>query len=120
MQTIMMNLNSIPGVMGGMLSDEFGNVLAHSLPTFFDQTSLKGVADLVADNTIGLQEATGDVRLFDVQTELGRIIIKILPRMFVSVLCEPAVNFQLLLISLNVAIKKLEKLAPERFVAQRA
>lgn len=118
MQTIMMGLKSVPGVMGGMLSDERGNVLSHSFPPFFDQATLKGAAELMADNSIGLQEATGDVKLFDIRSELGRIIVKTLPRMFVSVLCEPAVNIQLLFISLNVAIKKLEKLPPEQFAVQ--
>ena len=104
--------------MGGMLSDDRGDVLTHSFPSFFDQSTLSGAAELIADNAIGLQEATGDVRLFDIRTELGRIIVKALPRMYVSVLCEPAVNIQLLFISLNVAIKKIEKLPPEQLVAQ--
>lgn len=120
MQTIMMGLKTVPGVMGGMLSDDRGNVLTHSFPSFFDQGTLSGAADLIADNAIGLQEATGDVKLFDIRTELGRIIVKALPHMFISVLCEPAVNIQLLFISLNVAIKKIEKLPPEQFVVQTA
>lgn len=115
MQTIMMGLKAVPGVMGGMLSDEHGNVLAHSFPSFFDLSTLKGAADLIADNSIGLQEAAGEVKLFDIRTELGRIIVKTFSQMFVSVLCEPTVNIQLLFISLNVAIKKLEKLSPEQF-----
>lgn len=117
MQTIMLGLKSVPGVMGSMLSDLQGNVLAHSFPTFFDQGSLKDVAVLVNDNSIGLQEATGEVKLFDIRTELGRIIVKTLPRMFITVLCEPAANLQLLMISLNVAVKKLEKMPVEQLAA---
>lgn len=117
MQAIMLGLNSVPGVMGSMLSDTRGNVLAHSFPTFFDQNSLKEAAVLINDNSIGLQEATGEVRLFDIRTELGRILVKSLSRLFVTVLCEPAVNVQLLMISLNVAVKKLEKVSDDQLAA---
>lgn len=114
MQSIMLGLTSVPGVMGGMLTDERGNVLADSFPAFFDKGTLKGAADLLVDNTIGLQDVTGGVKLFDIRFELGRVIIKTLPHMFMVVLCQPQVNVQLLFISLNVAIKKLEKLAIEQ------
>jgi hypothetical protein len=118
MQAIMLGLTTVPGVMGGMLSDERGNVLAHCFPPLFDQATLKGAADLLLDNTVGLQEATGGVKLFDMRFELGRIIIKTLPRMFLVILCQPSVNVQLLFISINVAIKKLEKLSVDNLLVQ--
>lgn len=120
MQAIMLGLTTVPGVMGGMLSDERGNVVAHSFPPPFDQGTLKGVADLLLDNTVGLQEATGGVKLFDMRFELGRVIVKTLPRMFLVILCQPSVNVQLLLISINVAIKKLEKLSADNLLMQTA
>lgn len=120
MQTIMLGLTSVPGVMGGMLSDEQGNVLAHSFPPYFDAATMKGAADLLQDTTNGLQDVTGGVKLYDIRFELGRLIIKTLPRLFIAVLCQPAVNIQLLYISLNVVIKKIEKLPPEQLVLQTA
>jgi len=82
MQNILQGLTSVPGVMGGMLSDERGNVLEHSFPPFFDQGMISGVAEMLHDGAVGLQEATGGVKLFDVRFELGRILIKSLPKMF--------------------------------------
>lgn len=120
MQAIMLGLTTVPGVMGGLLSDERGNVLAHSFPPLFDQGTLKGATELLLDNTVGLHEATGGVKLFDMRFELGRVIIKTLPRMFLVILCQPAVNVQLLFISVNVAIKKLEKLSVDNLLAQTA
>lgn len=120
MQTIMLGLTTVPGVMGGMLSDERGNVLAHSFPPYFDKGTIKGAADLLQDNTTGLQDITGGVKLFDIRFELGRLIIKTLPQMFVFVLCQPTVNVQLLHISLNVAVKKLEKLSIDNLLVQTA
>lgn len=118
MQSIMLGLTSVPGVMGGMLSDERGNVLAHSFPAYFDAATIKGAAELLQDNTVGLQDITGGVKLFDIRCELGRLIIKTLPHMFVVILCQPTVNVQLLFISLNVAIKKLEKLSIDHLLVQ--
>lgn len=118
MQAIMLGLTTVPGVMGGMLSDERGNVLAHSFPPYFDAGTVKGAAELLQDNTVGLQDVTGGVKLFDIRFELGRLIIKPLPHMFVVVLCQPTVNIQLLFISLNVAIKKLEKLSADHLLVQ--
>ncbi len=118
MQAIMLGLTAVPGVMGAMLSDERGNVLAHSFPPYFDAGTLKGAAELLNDNTVGLQDITGGVKLFDIRFELGRLIIKPLPHMFVAVLCQPTVNVQLLFISLNVAIKKIEKLSAEAPLVQ--
>lgn len=118
MQSIMLGLTSVPGVMGGMLCDERGNVLAHSFPAYFDAGTIKGAAELLQDNTVGLQDITGGVKLFDIRFDLGRLIIKTLPNMFVAILCQPAVNIQLLLISLNVAIKKLEKLSIDHTLVQ--
>jgi predicted regulator of Ras-like GTPase activity (Roadblock/LC7/MglB family) len=120
MQAIMLGLTSVPGVMGGMLSDERGNVLAHSFPPYFDAVTIKGAADLLQDNTVGLQDITGGIKLFDIRFELGRLIIKTLPHMFVVILCQPSVNIQLLFISLNVAVKKLEKLSIAHPLVQAA
>jgi predicted regulator of Ras-like GTPase activity (Roadblock/LC7/MglB family) len=120
MQSIMLSLGTVPGVMGAMLSDQRGNVLAHSFPPLFDQGTLKGAADLLMDNTDGLHDATGGVKLFDMRFELGRVLIKALPRMFLVILCQPNVNVQLLSISINVAIKKLEKLSADNLLLQTA
>ena len=120
MQAIMLGLTTVPGVMGGMLSDDRGNVLAHSFPSYFDTATIHGAAELLQDNTVGLQDITGGVKLFDIRFELGRLIIKTLPHMFVVVLCQPTVNIQLLFISLNVAIKKLEKLSIDHLLVKSA
>jgi hypothetical protein len=120
MQAIMLGLTTVPGVMGGMLSDERGNVLANSFPSYFDAGTIKGAADLLQDITVGLSDVTGGVKLYDIRFELGRLIIKTLPRMYIVILCQPTVNIQLLLISLNVAIKKLEKISADQLHAQPA
>jgi hypothetical protein len=60
---------------------------------------------------VGLQSAAGEVEMLDLRYNEGRIIVKPLPNAFLLMLCNKTINQQLLLISVNVAIKKLEKLA---------
>ncbi|MDD2539925.1 MAG: roadblock/LC7 domain-containing protein [Desulfuromonadaceae bacterium] len=114
MHTIIQGLSSVPGVVGGMLSDEQGNVLANSLPSFFDEKDLKRASSMINDNVLGLHDTTGVVKLFDIRCELGRLIIRPLPHLFVVVLCQPTVNIQLLFISLNVAIKKIQTISVDQ------
>jgi hypothetical protein len=65
----------------------------------------------LADSSVGLQGAAGEVEMLDLRYNEGRIIVKPLPNAFLLMLCNKTINQQLLLISVNVAMKKLEKLA---------
>jgi len=110
MQAVLHNLHTVPGVIGGLLTDDDGAVLAHSFPPVFDLASLQGVCANLNFNLLGLQDATGGAKLLDLRFEHGRVIIKAMPNLFMLLLCEQGINLQLLYISMNVAIKKLEKL----------
>jgi predicted regulator of Ras-like GTPase activity (Roadblock/LC7/MglB family) len=110
MHTVLQSLHTVPGIIGGLLSDDEGGVLAHSFPPIFDLSSLQAISSGLNYNIMGLQDATGGVKLLDLRFEHGRIIVKPLPNNFLLMLCEPNLNLQLLSISMNVAIKKIEKL----------
>jgi len=110
MHSVLQSLHSVPGIIGGLLSDDEGGVLAHSFPPVFDLSSLQALTSGLNYNIMGLQDATGGVKLLDLRYEHGRIIVKPLPNHFLLMLCEPNLNLQLLSISMNVAIKKIEKL----------
>ncbi|HEY3309814.1 MAG TPA: roadblock/LC7 domain-containing protein [Desulfuromonadaceae bacterium] len=110
MQTVLQSLHSVPGIIGGVLSDDDGSVLAHSFPSVFDLSALQGICNNLNFNVMGLQEASGGVKLLDLRFEHGRVIVKTMPNLFLLLLCEQTVNLQLLFISINVAVKKLEKI----------
>ena len=110
MQTVLQSLHSVPGVIGGILSDDDGSVLVHSFPSVFDLSALQGICNNLNFNVMGLQEASGGVKLLDLRFEHGRVIVKTMPNLFLLMLCEQAINLQLLYISINVAVKKLEKI----------
>lgn len=111
MQAVLKNLHSVPGVIGGLLSDDNGSIMAHSFPDTFDQATLQDAASSLFDNIDGLREATGEARLLDLRFTMGRVVIKKISNLLLVLLCEKDLNLQLLTLSANVAGKKLEKIA---------
>ena len=110
MQAVLTQINSVPGIVGSMLCDEDGKLAAHVFPPLFDTSMMSEAAVALSDSALGLQGATGAVELIDLRYNDARIVVKTMPQSFLILLCTKAVNMQLLTISLNVAIKKLEKL----------
>jgi predicted regulator of Ras-like GTPase activity (Roadblock/LC7/MglB family) len=110
MQSVLKNLNVIPGIIGGLLADANGSLLAHSFPPLFDVSALQTVCEDVKNSLVGMQDATGGVKLLDLRFDHGRVIVKRMPTYFLLLLCEQQVNLPLLLISINVAVNNLEPL----------
>lgn len=113
MQTVLKSLHSVPGVVGGLLIDDDGNAIAHSLPSIYDAESIKEISSTVALNIEGLQDFTGGIAFVDMRFENGRVVVKKMPRHILVLLCQQTLNTQLLIISLNVVISKLERLIAE-------
>ena len=110
MQAVLTQINTVPGIVGSMLCDEDGRLAAQLFPPLFDSSMMSEAAAALADSALGLQSATGSVEMIDFRYNEARIVVKAMPQSFLVLLCTKAVNMQLLSISLNVAIKKLEKL----------
>jgi predicted regulator of Ras-like GTPase activity (Roadblock/LC7/MglB family) len=109
MQAVLRNLHSVPGVIGGLLTNDESSIMANSFPPVFDLTSLQEACSNLNFNILGLADATAGVKLLDLRFEHGRIIVKSMPDLLLLLLCEQTVNLQLLSISINVAAKKFEK-----------
>jgi hypothetical protein len=71
---------------------------------------LRTAVTTVSENLPGLQEITGGVRLIDFRFMNGRIVVKPIEGGCLVILCENTINLQVLVITLNVAVKKIEKL----------
>ena len=110
MQTMLHSLHSVKGVIGGLISDEAGEILAHTFPPVFDISTLQTTSSILNNDLVGLRYATGSVKLIDFRFELGRVIVKPLPKHNLLLLCESNLNLQLLTITVNVAVKKIERL----------
>ncbi len=111
MQDILRHINSIDGVIGSAVFSETGTLLSHAFPPLVDAAALKSSAELIIECTHGLQIAQS-VEALDMRYADGRIIIKSFPGAFLCLMCAKTINLQVLFITLNLAVKKLESLAP--------
>jgi predicted regulator of Ras-like GTPase activity (Roadblock/LC7/MglB family) len=109
MQDILRYINSVEGVIGSAVFNENGVVVDQAFPPLIDAYSLKAFAGLVLECTHGLQIAQS-LDIIDLRYSEGRIIIKAFPGALLCLLCAKNINLQVLTITLNLAVKKLEPL----------
>lgn len=112
MQDILRHINSVEGVIGSAVFNEKGAVLSHAFPPLIDATALKRAAELTLECIHGLQIAQ-TLEIIDLRYAEGRIIIKAFPGAMLCLLCAKNINLQVLTITLNLAVKKLESLLPQ-------
>jgi len=111
MQDILRYINSVEGVIGSAVFNDHGAVVDHVFPPLIDANSLKTAAGLVLECAHGLQIAQS-LDILDLRYAEGRIIIKTFPGALLCLLCAKNVNLQVLTITLNLAVKKLDALLP--------
>ena len=109
MQDILRYINSVEGVIGSAVFNDHGVVVDHAFPPIIDANSIKTAVGLVLECSHGLQIAQ-TVDILDLRYAEGRIIIKAFPRALLCLLCAKSINLQVLTITLNLAVKKLEAL----------
>jgi predicted regulator of Ras-like GTPase activity (Roadblock/LC7/MglB family) len=111
-QDILRHINSVEGVIGSAVFSDKGEVYAHAFPLLIDAAALKKAAALTLECTYGLQiEQTLDI--LDLRYAEGRILVKSFPGAMLCLLCAKNINLQILFITLNLAVKKLESLLPK-------
>lgn len=118
METVLNSLNTVPGVVGSMVCDAEGRVLARAFPAPFEASALQEAASALVDGTVGLEAATGSIGLVDLRFGDARLVAKPMARGLVALVCAKTVNLQLLVMSVSVASKKLEKLVAAQEVAK--
>ena len=110
MLTLLGQLNTVPGVVGSMLCDSEGRLLAGAFPPFFDEEILLQAAEVLADAPTGLESATGKIVGIELRFAESRVVLKLMAGAYLVLLCTAQANPQLLNISTSVAVPKLEKL----------
>jgi len=110
MQTVLTQLNAVPGVVGSMLCDGDGRCVAQAFPSLFDATLLGEAARVVADGTAGLELSAEAASVVDFRYGESRLLLKALARGTLLVLCSQDTNPQFLTPSLTVAASKLARL----------
>jgi predicted regulator of Ras-like GTPase activity (Roadblock/LC7/MglB family) len=113
MKETLLHINSIDGVIGSALFSPSGELLADVFPPLIDGASLKQAASLTRECTNGLQ-ISENLDLLDFRYSEGRILIKAFPEATLFLLCANSINLKILLISLNLAVKKLGAKFPRK------
>lgn len=114
MQTVLSHLNTVPGVVGSMVCDADGALLARTFPSLFDDAALANAARILVDGATGLETVTGKVGMVDLRFADARIVVKPMAGAHLVLLCAAQTNLQLLNISTAVAVPKLERLVAAR------
>jgi predicted regulator of Ras-like GTPase activity (Roadblock/LC7/MglB family) len=109
MQDILQNINSVEGVVGSAVFSQKGHVVAHSFPALIDASSLDKAANIALECAHGLQ-ISQSLEFIDLRYSDGRLLIKKFSNSILFLLCAKNVNLQVLFITLNLAVKKLELL----------
>jgi len=111
MQDILRYINSVDGVIGSAVFNQNGVVVDHAFPPIIDAASLKEVSRLLMECTHTLQ-INQSLDILDLRYAEGRIIVKAFPGAMLCLLCAKNMNLQVLTITLNLAVKKLESMLP--------
>lgn len=111
MQDILKYINSVEGVIGSAVFSDKGSVLANAFPALIDASSLKKAAALVLECSHGLQ-ISQTLDILDLRYSDGRILAKSFTGATLFLLCTKNINLQMLSITLNLAVKKLEPKLP--------
>lgn len=110
MRNLLSQLNAVPGVVGSMVCDREGQLLAHAFPPLFEPSILGSAAAVLADCRAGLESVVGSFGLIDLRYAHARVIVRPLTRAHLLLLGAASLNLHLLSISTAVAVPKLERL----------
>jgi predicted regulator of Ras-like GTPase activity (Roadblock/LC7/MglB family) len=107
---VLRQLNAVPGVVGSLVSDAKGILVAHAFPPEFTEVRLRAAAQAIADRASGLEAAVGIVGTVDLRFSTARVVIRPIADGKILFLCAPSTNIQALLLSTAGALRRLEEL----------
>jgi predicted regulator of Ras-like GTPase activity (Roadblock/LC7/MglB family) len=114
MESVLKQLNTVPGVVGSMVCDLEGGLVSKTFPALFDDQVLSSAARILTDGAVGLETVTGKVGMIDLRYADARILVRPMAGAHLVLLCAAQTNLQLLNISTSVAVPKLERLVAAR------
>ncbi len=107
---VLRQLNAVPGVVGSLVCDAKGILVAHAFPPEFTEVRLRAAAQAIADRASGLEAAVGIVGTVDLRFSTARVVIRPIADGKILFLCAPSTNIQALLLSTAGALRRLEEL----------
>ena len=111
MQTVLSQLNSVPGVIGSLACDMEGRVLSHAFPSLFDTAMLEEAVKVIVDGAAGLDLASGNADQLEFRFADAHLFVKPFPGAILVVLSGKGINAQFVNLSVSLAAGKLAKLS---------
>jgi predicted regulator of Ras-like GTPase activity (Roadblock/LC7/MglB family) len=110
MKTVLDQMNTLPGIVGSMVYNAEGRVLAKAFPALFDAEALDSAAGVLLYGIQGMEVAAGMISMLDLRYGESRIVVRPIKGANLLLLCTRQANLQFLNISVGMAIPKIEKL----------
>ncbi len=106
-EALLRELHTVPGVEGGFLLDEEGNLQGSTLPERYPPEALAAVARIAARTLSALETSRRRVHEVDLVFAEGRLILRRIPGGILGVACARAMNRPLLDLALGPVIRSL-------------
>lgn len=106
------DLAAVPGVVGSLVFDARGGVLASAFPPVFDASGLRTLAERLAGDGYFHQWMTTDAGTMELRYADGLVSIRSIADAWLLVLSTPAANAQLLSMSLTQVVRRLRAAGP--------
>lgn len=106
-QAALQQLSAIPGVVGSMVFDRQGEVVATEFPPVFEETGLRQLATRLAGDGWFQEWLGGDQTQLDLRFADGTVVVRPVDGTWLLVLCTLAANAQLLAMSLTQVARRL-------------
>ena len=109
MLEILQQLTAIPGVVGSLACDAAGEILASEFPSVFEDSALRRVASLLAQDTGALKNIVDSNGSLELRYTGGRATVRRFSSGALLLVCTSTVNPQLLDLSMTQCWRRLEK-----------
>jgi predicted regulator of Ras-like GTPase activity (Roadblock/LC7/MglB family) len=110
MKRVLDQINVQQGVIGSLVCDFEGGLLAKALSSDFAPGKIEAALLPLAEGVAGMEHSIGSIGMLEYRYSDHRVVIRRFDGGMLLLICSLNVNMQLISITINVAMKKLEKL----------
>lgn len=119
-QAALEQLAASPGVVGSMVFDPKGALVATAFPPVFDAEGLGSLASQLASDAYFSEWLAGEKGSLELRYGDGMVVVRSLEGSWLLVLCTPQVNAQLLSMSLTQVVRRLRMTSTSGHTGERA
>jgi predicted regulator of Ras-like GTPase activity (Roadblock/LC7/MglB family) len=106
-------LSAVPGVVGSLVFDTAGAVVASVFPPVFDPGGLRTLAERLSTDGYFQEWMAGDNGALELRYVDGNVLVRTVDRSWLLVLCTAQTNAQLLSMSLTQVVRRLRASVPK-------